>query len=770
MINIVIPKQLQQPEFRFLLLKKKAKEPIESEWQTKNNYAFDNPKLLKHLEQGKNYGIIGGFGNLVLIDADCKEINEKCKLLPNTFVIKTGSPEDYKHHNYFICDSPMKPIRLSKEKIGDLGDVRSVGQYVVAPGSIHPSGNPYKVVSDIPIAKIDEKFLKTIFKDYIDVIKKEENNSSKRKEFPIDTTKRLSQFTKNCRVPDYCLNNKLPENISKNWTLFPYVVDLLNSRDVSEKLYETLAETQDHSFSAVRGWLKNAKEGSLAKCSCKKMREYINHYIPQLENEICEGCPLYEKIKREEKKSQEEELKKKLLEEYKQKISTDDNVLEILKNPNLFNIIIKELDKKIEGEEKSKKATTLSLCSVWIDGVEVPLNTLISDPSSTGKSFLCKNIIKIFPKEMVVYRTKISNEAFTYWHYGEVNWTWDGKILVLEDISQGVLDSPTFRVMCSEGSIASIVKNQETIDIEVPGKPTILITTASTNPTTEILNRFQIVPMDESKEQTRAIIFRQAKQKNHIKYDETITNALRLLKRKFVYIPFAERIALLIQDKHNFESLRLRRDFSRLLDLIKCSTVLHQFQRESNENNEIIATEQDYTIAKECINYIQTQTFKGLTYKLKKAYDCCLELKEFTASEIHSKFPFVNQKMWYNYLDELLERNMLTTEIRKQEGQKEDGKKYVVKTTYFMCREEQNFVMPEFDKLPDRIITNDTIDTNDTKVTKVTKDTTECNDCNVCSDKTAVKSVISDSKELNRLSEIKEKRKMYLIENPQEQQ
>ena len=724
--GIEIPSQLQNPEFRFLLLRKKDKKPLELEWQKKNNYQFNDEKLLNHIKTGANYGIIGGFGKLILIDADSEEINEKCKLLPDTFKVKTGSPEEYKNHYFFISDEPLNPIRLSKEKVGDIGDIRSAGQYVVAPNSIHPSGNPYKVVKDIPISKISGAFLKSIFKDYIDTISSANKEIKNKPDYKIDTTKRLSAFTKNCKVPDYVLNNKLPDNISKNWTLFPYIIDVLNSRDVSDKLYEKLAEVQDHNIGAVKGWVKSAKEGTLAKTSCKKMREYINNYIPELSDDICSGCSLYEKIKDEEKQKREEELKNKLLEEHKEKISQDKNVNELLQNPNLFNIIIKELDKKIEKEEKSKKAITLSLCSVWVEGSEVPLNSLVSSESSSGKSFICKNIIKLFPREIVQYRTKITPEAFTYWKNDE-NWDWDGKICYLEDITQGILDAPTFKVMCSEGSTATIVIKQKAVDIEIQGKPVMLVTTARTNPNTEILNRFQIIGLDETKEQTKAIVLRQAQQKNNIKYDEDVTNALRLLKRKSIYIPFAEKIAEFLNQNYNFDSIRLRRDFSRLLDLIKCSAVLHQYQREE-ENNRIIAKEQDYQIAREIINYIQTATFKGLTHKLKKAFDCCKELKEFTASEIHSKFPICNQKMWYNYLDELLERKMIKTEVRNIEGIKSDGKRYVVKTTFYMVQTEKNFELPEFDELPQNI-TNDTNDTNDTK------GTTDCNDCNDCFDK-----------------------------------
>ena len=116
MVENIIPNQLQNKEFRFLLLRAKGKEPIASmkKWE-EINCEWDNPTLQYHLKNGGNYGVIGGYGNLILIDADSKEINDLCSFLPNTFTIKTGSLEEYKHHYYFICDAPMKPIRLSKE-------------------------------------------------------------------------------------------------------------------------------------------------------------------------------------------------------------------------------------------------------------------------------------------------------------------------------------------------------------------------------------------------------------------------------------------------------------------------------------------------------------------------------------------------------------------------------------------------------------------------------------------------------------------------------
>lgn len=371
---------------------------------------------------------------------------------------------------------------------------------------------------------------------------------------------------------------------------------------------------------------------------------------------------------------------------------------EILKDPNLFKRITEvEFDKRITGELPSRKAIFLSLCSIWVKDMEIPLNTIVSSESSSGKSYICKQIIKIFPTYLVCYRSKITGEAFTYWHNNEEDWTWEGKILYLEDISQTVLDSCTFKVMCSDGSIATVVKNQRAIDLYVNGKPCLLVTTATTNPTMEILNRFSIVQMDESSRQTQDITWMQALDQKKEPFDQEVIDALSYLERKNVSVPFAPLIHTYLTKNYSWEDLRMRRDFPRLISLIKCSAVLHQYQREKNDKGEIIAIQKDYEIARECINYIQTNTLKGLTHKLKKAYDFCLVEKEFNAKEISTRHPFVNQAMWYRYLSELCERKLLTSERRVVDGSDKQ-------VTYFKISETPHFNLPDYEKLSENSI------------------------------------------------------------------
>ncbi len=152
----MIPPQLQDENFRFVLLKTKSKVPYEPEWQHKG-YEFDNPKLIEHIKNGGNYGVIGGKGNLRVLDVDNKEYIKKLHI--NTFTVKTGTGG---LHFYFISDYNINHVLTN-----GIGELRGNNYQVVGAGSIHPNGNKYEVNSDITIAELSEKQVLELLKPYI---------------------------------------------------------------------------------------------------------------------------------------------------------------------------------------------------------------------------------------------------------------------------------------------------------------------------------------------------------------------------------------------------------------------------------------------------------------------------------------------------------------------------------------------------------------------------------------------------------------------------
>ncbi|MDO8508198.1 MAG: bifunctional DNA primase/polymerase [Nanoarchaeota archaeon] len=100
-MNEKIPKQLQKEEFGFCMVELKKKKPYENQWQNKP-YKFGEERLLIHLQNGGNYGVISGYGNLRILDIDDLNLVPIFdELFKDTFSVETPSGG---RHYYFICD------------------------------------------------------------------------------------------------------------------------------------------------------------------------------------------------------------------------------------------------------------------------------------------------------------------------------------------------------------------------------------------------------------------------------------------------------------------------------------------------------------------------------------------------------------------------------------------------------------------------------------------------------------------------------------------
>ena len=84
-VSMSVPPSLQNMSFRFCLVNGKI--PIEKDWQNSNNYPYNHPKLCLHQNRG-NYGVLGGYGNLLILDFDNIEAQEESlPQLPPTFSV-----------------------------------------------------------------------------------------------------------------------------------------------------------------------------------------------------------------------------------------------------------------------------------------------------------------------------------------------------------------------------------------------------------------------------------------------------------------------------------------------------------------------------------------------------------------------------------------------------------------------------------------------------------------------------------------------------------
>lgn len=163
---IVLPKQLQDERLGFVKLRRKTKAPFEDEWQNK---PYSYLEIQEWIDQNNNFGVQGGYGRLVILDADTPEIIAIADAhFPKTFTVKTRKGKHY----YFYCDGIDKKIILKKNtavKIDDhFGEIIAKGSQVVGPGSIHPdTGMAYEIVEDVEVATIRREDLLGALTEYI---------------------------------------------------------------------------------------------------------------------------------------------------------------------------------------------------------------------------------------------------------------------------------------------------------------------------------------------------------------------------------------------------------------------------------------------------------------------------------------------------------------------------------------------------------------------------------------------------------------------------
>jgi len=156
MSEILIPQPLVAAGARFVLVKNSDKAAFETGWEI-NNYDAKSPRLLEHLKNGGNYGVLSHNG-ICCIDIDnpieFKKVNPG---LPPTFLVQRANH----YHVYFTCSDCPESMR--KKFVTPWGDIRMGSNfYTVGPNCVHPSGDIYKIKHDTALADIKWSMIKKL--------------------------------------------------------------------------------------------------------------------------------------------------------------------------------------------------------------------------------------------------------------------------------------------------------------------------------------------------------------------------------------------------------------------------------------------------------------------------------------------------------------------------------------------------------------------------------------------------------------------------------
>lgn len=203
---MILPIQLQNPNFRFTRVAKDTKQPIDKAWSQTGNWKFDDKEYQQHegntgLLLGKKYGIIS-------IDLDKKGDNPFFEetvtlvetMLPKTFAYETPSGG----RQYLFYNEELEKIIDLKKEGKHCGELRGNGQSMIPPSRM--GDKLYKVINDLPINKASVEEITYALANYIKIAEEETQKNiiqdGERIQIDISKVYDLSKLT-NCGSGKY---------------------------------------------------------------------------------------------------------------------------------------------------------------------------------------------------------------------------------------------------------------------------------------------------------------------------------------------------------------------------------------------------------------------------------------------------------------------------------------------------------------------------------------------------------------------------------------
>ena len=255
------------------------------------------------------------------------------------------------------------------------------------------------------------------------------------------------------------------------------------------------------------------------------------------------------------------------------------------RRPDLVDAILADIEARgLVGEEANKLLSYLAVTSRKMDE---PLSVLVLSSSGAGKTALQDAALAFCPPEDVVKLTSLSSKALFY----KEEMSLKHKVLALEEGAGAEEASYAIRNLISSGQliVEAAIKDPATGKIttmtnKVEGPTCVLLTTTNPETDPETKSRFFVTSIDESREQTRAILAFQRKRETldglagNTRLDAVTKkhhNFQRLLKPVRVINPLGKDL------DYGDDRLQGRRDQPKYLRLIRAVAFLRQMQKQT---------------------------------------------------------------------------------------------------------------------------------------------------------------------------------------------
>jgi hypothetical protein len=243
------------------------------------------------------------------------------------------------------------------------------------------------------------------------------------------------------------------------------------------------------------------------------------------------------------------------------------------------------------GEQRIAKLLYLALTSRFF---ERPVSVAVKGPSSGGKSYTVERVLELFPDDAYYAFTAVSEKALLY-----ASEPLEHRFLVIYEAAgvEGDFASYLMRSLLSEGrlsyeTVESTPSGLRPRKIIRNGPTGLLLTTTAVALHPENETRLLSLTVRDTPGQTRNVL-RAIAREDQSELDLDPWHALQqwlAAGAHEVSIPFSEQLAEMVPPI----GVRLRRDFTMLLTLIRAHALLHQATRPGDHDGRTVATIEDY--------------------------------------------------------------------------------------------------------------------------------------------------------------------------------
>jgi hypothetical protein len=322
------------------------------------------------------------------------------------------------------------------------------------------------------------------------------------------------------------------------------------------------------------------------------------------------------------------------------------------------------------GSVTAPKVIYLSLTSRLLDR---PVNLAVTGQSAVGKNHAVRTVLPLFPKSAYHEVTGASPLALIYNPESFAH----RMVIVAESSAlhhEGVGASMIRGLAWDHRLVYETVIDGKHVQLNKPG-PTGLITTSTRDLDRELATRLWTVAIADTRQQTRAVLGSLARSAGGTALPPPDTAPFVAAQRWLeaqegnqVIVPYAERLAGLLPDRE----VRLRRDFTQLLNLVRAHALLHRVSRRQDPQGRVIADIADYMVVRDLVAEMFTATV-GVAREIRETVEAVVALLDgrpagstVTVTEVEAKLDLAYSTTWDRVKRAVGKGLLVNSETRKR--------------------------------------------------------------------------------------------------------